>query len=194
LCNYIKKNKLNKKIAKLLSNTNERLLPQNVNFIKENKIFDKVCDHMRCWDGGATFFTCREENYHILDNLSWCEEKNKKLISTDYFSFACPFVNYWNGDYCSIKNKYERCDCGRIFRDFEFLENRPFSIKGKNILEIREKIKEFNIKEIRCATDSLEIITNYEIKEENKKNIENIINKLLIGETKISFLVEKFYG
>ena len=43
---------------------------------------------MRCWDGGATFLTCKDNNYHVLDNLSYCYEKENKLISTDYFSFS----------------------------------------------------------------------------------------------------------
>jgi hypothetical protein len=152
---------------------------------------------MRCWDGGATFFTCKHQNYHLLDNLCWCDEKNKKLISTDYFSFPSPFVDYWNGDLCRLKNEYQRCDCGRLYRDFEFLENRPFSIKGRNILEIKEKIKQYKIKEVRCSMmlgeSFLEIVTSRELCEKSKKKIKIDINNILGSENlKIKYLVEDY--
>lgn len=198
LCNYLKNNKINIKIANLLSNTNEKLLESSIFYIKENNIFDNICDHMRCWDGGATFFTCKHENYHLLDNLSWCVEDEGKLISTDYFSLASPFVEYWNGDYCKIDSKYQKCDCGRLYRDFEFLENRPFLIKGKNILEIQSAVKDFNqIREIRCSKDSLEIVSDINISTNEQKTIKEIVNKVLNNDEdellKISFFVEKIW-
>jgi hypothetical protein len=200
LCNYIKQNEIDIKLASLLSNTNEKLLPSTISYIKENNLFDSICDHMRCWDGGATFFTCRDENYHLMDNLSWCIEKDNKLISTDYFSLASPFVNYWNGDLCKIDNNYKRCDCGRLYRDFEFLENRPFLIKGRNIIRIKEELSRFNsIKEVRCSKNYLELVSNEEIGLSNQKTIETIINKLLnnVEENerdiiKLKFLVENY--
>jgi hypothetical protein len=179
-CNYIRKFKIKHKICNLLSNTNEFLLSSDVAFLTENKFVDNVCDHMRCWDGGASFFTCKEKNYHLMDNLSWCEEVDTKLISTDYFSFPSPFVNYWNGDYCKIDNKYQRCDCGRLYRDFEFLENRPFSLKGMCLKDIKDKIKEMDIQGItqaRCSVDSIDIISNKELSEQEKLMIRNITNK-----------------
>lgn len=200
-CNYLKNNKIKIKISKLLSNTNEKLLEGTIKQIEEEKYFDHICDHMRCWDGGATFFTCIEENYHLMDNIAWCvEEEENKLISTDYFSLASPFVNYWNGDFCRIENKFKRCDCGRIYRDFEFLTNRPFTIKGKNINTIRESLSNFNqIKEVRCSKEFLEIVCNSLIKEEDKKTILENINKILnFGEKnerdliKIKFLMENY--
>jgi hypothetical protein len=135
-----------------------------------------------------------------MDNLSWCIEKNNKLISTDYFSLASPFVNYWNGDLCKIDNNYKRCDCGRLYRDFEFLENRPFLIKGRNIIRIKEELSRFNsIKEVRCSKNYLELVSNEEIGLSNQKTIETIINKLLnnVEENerdiiKLKFLVENY--
>lgn len=180
LCDYLKNSGINIKISKLLSNTNEKLLECTIHYIKENKTFDKICDHMRCWDGGATFFTCKEENYHLMDNLSWCVEKNKRLICTDYFSLSSPFVNYWNGDLCRINEKYERCDCGRLYRDFEFLDNRPFLIKGRNILRIRDMLSSFKqIKEVRCSQEFLEIVSQIELNQEDQKTILDNINNLL---------------
>jgi len=201
LCNYLQKNDLNIKVSKLLSNTNEQLMSKTIKYIKDHNTFDNICDHMRCWDGGATFFTCKEENYHLMDNLSWCVEKDERLISTDYFSLASPFINYWNGDLCRIKNnEYKRCDCGRLYREFEFLDNRPFLIKGKSILKIRENLSSFkNVKEVRCSRNYLEIVSDELLSFENQKTITDNINNLLnCGEKnevdliKISFLVENY--
>jgi len=201
LCNYLQRKNLNVKISTLLSNTNEKLMAKTIKYVKDNNLFDSICDHMRCWDGGATFFTCKEENYHLMDNISWCVEKDNKLISTDYFSLASPFVNYWNGDLCKIDNKnYQRCDCGRLYREFEFLDNRPFLIKGKSILKVREKLSFFKeIKEVRCSGNYLEIVSSSQLNSDDQKTIiDNINNLLNYGEKneidliKISFLVENY--
>ena len=83
-----------------------------------------------CFWSFSILFTCKEKTYHLCDNLSWSEEIDGKLITTDYFSLPSPFIKYWNGDLCKIFDKYRRCECGRLFRNFEFVESRPFSLKG----------------------------------------------------------------
>lgn len=188
LCNYIKKYNIKHKIANLLSNTNERFLPADAYFLIQNNYFNHVCDHMRCWDGGVSFFTCKEKNYHLMDNLSWCEDVDTKIVSTDYFSLSSPFIRYWNGDYCKINNVYQRCDCGRLYRDFEFLENRPFSLKGLCLKDIKDAIQKMNIQEItqaRCSVNSIDIISNRELSEEEKSMIQKITDKF-----NFKFLVE----
>lgn len=158
------------KVFGLVSNSNERLLPSDASFLMMGYA-GKVCDHMRCWDGGAGFWTCRHGTYHLMDNLSWCEEVDGKLVSTDYFSLPCPFVRYWNGDFCRITDTYKRCECGRLYRDFEFLENRPFSVKGRSITEIRETISMMGLKEVKrvtCSTDCIIITSIREIPESKK--------------------------
>lgn len=171
LCHHVRKNEERFKICKLLSNSNERLLPQDAAFLMDGRV-DDMCDHMRCWDGGASFFTCRHKNYHLLDNLCWCYEHEERLISTDYFSLPSPFVNYWNGDFCRISDKYERCECGRLYRDFEFLENRPFSVKGRSISDLRDTLNSLrirNIKQVRCTPESVEIVSYSPIQEGYKQ-------------------------
>lgn len=171
LCYYLKKNEKKFKMCSLLSNSNERLKPQDALFLL-NGYVDNICDHMRCWDGGASFFTCVHKNYHLMDNLSWCYEVDQKLVSTDYFSLPSPFVNYWNGDFCRISNRYERCECGRLYRDFEFLENRPFSLKGRSISELKDTLNSLrirNIKQVRCTSESVEIVSYSPIQEGYKQ-------------------------
>lgn len=171
LCHHARRMGLKSKMFGLVSNSNEKIMAEDAAFLLDG-LANSVCDHMRCWDGGATFFTCKHLNYHLLDNLSWCEEVEGKLVSTDYFSLPSPFVRYWNGDFCRITDRYERCECGRLYRDFEFLENRPFSIKGRSILDIKstlDSLRITNIKQVRCSTESVEIVSYSPIKDEHRR-------------------------
>lgn len=179
LCSYLKRNSLKNKLCKLLSNSNERILSEDVLFLFDGYV-DNICDHMRCWDGGASFFTCKEKTYHLMDNLSWCIEIDNKLISTDYFSLPSPFVNYWNGDYCSIENQYKRCECGRLYREFEFLENRPFSVKGTCFKQIKDKIESLNfdfIKQVRCGLNTIDVVISEKISSQKEQEISKITDK-----------------
>jgi hypothetical protein len=181
LCNYIKKNNINNKVCNLLSNSYEEILKSDVDYLNNNNLVDNICNHMRCWDGGATFFTCKYNTYHLLDNLSWCEEYENKLISTDYFSLPSPFVNYWNGDYCEIKNDYKRCDCGRLYRPFKFLRSRPFSVKGYAINEIYNKLKSLNInkvKQIKCYYNDIVVICDDDVEFEKKQILKKEFEKI----------------
>jgi len=178
-CSYINKNNLNLKICKLLSNSNERILDEDIEFLFKGYV-DHICDHMRCWDGGASFFTCKYKTYHLMDNLSWSFEINSKLITTDYFSLPSPFVNYWNGDYCKIDNEYKRCECGRLYREFEFLENRPFSLKGTCFKEIKEKIEKLNlepIKQVRVGLNTIDVVISEKISTKSEQAISGITDK-----------------
>lgn len=178
LCHHIRKLGFNGRIGRLLSQTNEMLMQDDVGFLFiENAYFEKVCDHMRCWDGGASFFTCRFGNYHLMDNLSWCEESEGRLISTDYFNLASPFVRYWNGDMCRISGETSRCECGRLFREFEFLENRPFSLSGVCLGELRRKMMGLGlkcIKQVRCYVDSIDVVSSRELSTEEKRSISSL--------------------
>jgi hypothetical protein len=158
------------KVFGMVSNSNERLLPSDASFLLLG-YSGAVCDHMRCWDGGASFWTCRQGTYHLMDNLSWSEEIDGMLVSTDYFSLPAPFVRYWNGDFCRITDTYQRCECGRLYREFEFLENRPFSLKGRSILEIRETISMLGLREVKrvsCSADAVVVTSTSEIPDSKK--------------------------
>jgi hypothetical protein len=179
LLHYARKWGVNKPLATLLSNTCERMLPEDHKNLTEEGIVRHVCDHMRCWDGGAGFFTCRYGIYHLMDNLSHTYQgENNMLISTDYFSFASPFVNYWNGDYVDIELAYKRCSCGRLYRPFRFLQSRPFTVKGRNIAEWRQRMREENIrgiKQVICNRSYIEVISNRTFSEEEKEKLRGII-------------------
>lgn len=180
LRHYLIKFGYNKKICKLMNQTTEFLIQDDIKFLKENNYIDNYCDSMRCWDGGATFFTCKHNTYHLMDNLSWVESRENKIISTDYFSFAEPFVNYWNGDLCELDNKYKKCLCKRYYRPFKMLENRPFGIKGPTKLtEIKEKINNLYFKEkLICVNfDNLKAIitVKQDLNQNETENIKEIL-------------------
>jgi hypothetical protein len=186
ICHYIRKLGFNKKICKLLSHSNEFPLKEDFSFLKENRNIDYYCDHMRCWDGGATFFTCKHETYHLLDNLTYCEEKEGKLVSTDFFSFPAPFVNYWNGDLCSISDEYKRCECGRLYRPFKMLQNRPFALKGTTRLkDIKEQIGSLcfkgDITQVKFDNLNVDIISKRTLIEEEKEKLSSILHEYKIN-------------
>lgn len=178
MCHYIRRLDFQGRLANLLSQTNERLLQEDARFLfVENSHFGQVCDHMRCWDGGASFFTCREGNYHLMDNLSWCEEIGGRLVSTDYFNFASPFVKYWSGDVCRIGRSLSRCDCGRLYREFEFVDNRPFSLRGVCLRDLKERMLSLGIpgiKQVRCYADSVNVVSSRALSEIEKSAISSL--------------------
>lgn len=180
LCEEIKQRKYSKKLCYLLSHSNEFPLQRDFKFLKEKELIDYHCDHMRCWDGGATFFTCKFGTYHLLDNITHHKSVNNKLVTTDYFSLAAPFVNYWNGDICEIKDEYQRCDCDRLYRPFKMLENRPFALKGPTKLtEIKQKIKELNfrnkIDQFQFENLSVNLYTNSTLNDDEKKILDGVL-------------------
>jgi len=193
MCNYIRKLGVKHPVGYLLSSTGDRILPADAYFLfVENKYFEHICDHMRCWDGGATFYTCRHRNYHLMDNLSWVEDVEGRMVCTDYFNLASPFVRYWNGDYCRVGKEYKRCECGRLYRDFEFLESRPFSLKGVCMKQIKDGIKSLDIsgiKEVRCSSSHLDVVSVKPLSEEDMANISALTDRF-----RFRFLTEEFHS
>jgi hypothetical protein len=193
MCNYIRKFGVKHKIGHLLSSTGDRILPADACFLFiDNNYFDHICDHMRCWDGGATFYTCKHRNYHLMDNLCWVEEIDGKMICTEYFNLASPFVRYWNGDYCKVGKEYKRCECGRLYREFEFMESRPFSLKGVCMKQIKEGIKALEvsgIKEVRCSMNYLDVVSVRDLSPEEMSKISALTDKF-----KFRFLKEEFHS
>lgn len=190
ICKYIKKFNYKNKLCKLLSHTGELPSYDDFYFLKNNGYIDSFCDSMRCWDGGATFFSCKFETRHLMDNISWTYEADGgKLVSTDYFSMAAPFVNYWNGDLCEISREYQRCKCGRLYRPFKMLESRPFEVKGpKKLNEIKKLISELDFAQIITHVQFNGLSVNITVSEAISKEQEEILQEILIG-YKLYFLI-----
>jgi len=193
MCNYIRKLDIRGRLGMLLSSTGDRISPADAHFLfVKNSYFDHICDHMRCWDGGATFYTCKHRNYHLMDNLCWVEEIDGRMVCTDYFNLASPFVRYWNGDYCRIGKEYRRCECGRLYREFEFVESRPFSLKGVCMRQIKEGLKALDIpgiKEVRCCSNHLDIVSTKPIPKEDRRRIASLTDRFAFR-----FVVEEHHS
>lgn len=181
LVNYLKQNNIKIYIGNLMSQTGELMRQSDKQDMIDNGYVNHVCDHMRCWDGGATFFTCKYDTYHLLDNLTWCTQgRNNELISTDYLSMPAPFINYWNGDLCEIKNEYQLCLCGRYYRPFKILQSRPFALKGPTKLtQIKEKISQLSFKtkinQIQFENLTVNVYSTIELTTDEKYTINNIL-------------------
>jgi hypothetical protein len=133
--------KQQKQICHLISNTGDRMHLKDVISLKNTGVIGNWCDHMRCWDGGITFMTCKFGTYHLLDGLAWTRsDENDRLISDDYYSLPSPFVNYWNGDFGTVGTTYHKCKCGRMYRDFTIKRIRSVIMSGVHNTTIRDNI------------------------------------------------------
>lgn len=118
------------RLGKLISNTGDRVNSDTLAFLVETGVFDQSCDHMRCWDGGAGFFTCKHGTYHLNEELSYIYTKDGEMATIDFFNYASPFINYMNGDKIEIDSEWKCCDCGRWYRPFRMLNRRSRGIRN----------------------------------------------------------------
>lgn len=178
------------KLCKLISNTGSKLNLRSVIELQQNGNIDAWCDHMRCWDGGVTFFTCKYNTYHLLDSLAWAYSEDYKLISYDYFSLPSPFVNYWNGDYAEISNQYERCKCGRAFRRFEIGRTRSKISQVAESSEVQSALADGGllegIKRVEITQKFMRVFTKYSLHSDQRKSI-----RAALPSVEIQFTVEE---
>lgn len=105
------------------------LKEEHKNFFLNNGL--QVKDHMRCWDGGATYFTCSNFNKHWIDFASVVNNIENRLISTDIWNQEELFINYWNGDNL-ITSRKSICECGLPIDEIQWIENpRYFIVKNQ---------------------------------------------------------------
>jgi len=182
-----------KKLCRLISNTGSKLRTQDVIELQQNGNIEAWCDHMRCWDGGVTFFTCKHNVYHLLDGLSWAYSDNYRLISYDYFSLPSPFVNYWNGDYADISEDYERCKCGRAFRRFEIGRTRSKITQVSELSSIQSRFTNNalldGVKRVDVIRKFMRIFTKYSLPNDQRKQI-----RAVFPGVEIQFTVEEDFG
>lgn len=168
----------NIKIARLISNTCESIIDSQVLLMSQHKMMDYFCDHMRGWDGGFTFITCKYGKKHILDYLSFVESFNNKLISTDFHNYSSPFIRYWNGDYISIEKEWKKCECGRFYRKFIFESRRKsFTINNITSIDLYDVVKNINKTiQLVCYKNKINVITCFELSFDEKKYLIDNIN------------------
>lgn len=174
-------------ICKLLSNTGSKVNRDDFDFLSANGNINNWCDHMRCWDGGVTFFTCRYHTRHLLDGLAWAYASEDRLISNDFYSLPSPFLNYWNGDQATIADHYKQCQCGRMYREFSIDRTRTVSLNGTTNRQICTSLQmnANRIKRIYSSDNFIRIFTKEPFstreRQEIRKNLSNF---------EINFIIE----
>lgn len=181
----IKRLNIDRPICKLLSNTGSKLDLNDINILTNRGAISNWCDHMRCWDGGVTFYTCAHNTYHLMDGLSFAYSDNYKLRSIDYFSLPSLFVNYWNGDYASINNSYQRCCCGRAYRPFIMGRTRSITSAivsdSQIITDVLEKNGVLNIiKRVDVVDSHMRFITLRTLPKEDKYLLKSLFPSAII--------------
>lgn len=182
-------------ICNLLSNTGDKVHPSDLDSLTKNGVISNWCDHMRCWDGGITFMTCIHHTRHLIDGLAWAiSDAHNRLISTDFYSLSSPFVNYWNGDYGRIDAEFQKCKCGRSYREFEITRTRSVVMADVHNHEVREQIMKTSvdvsgIKRAERAGSFLRIFTNRSYSGEERKQIRSTLPAL-----EINFITEEPNG
>jgi len=85
------------------------------NFLIVKKVFKNVFDIYGQAERVARFHLCENLKYHILDNYSYVEfkkeNKNYKIIGSNFSNAAMPLYRYDTGDYVSKLPK-KNCKCG----------------------------------------------------------------------------------
>lgn len=83
------------------------------------EVFDEYC----CNDGGACAWECgAHEGLHYFMERTIIEDVDGKMVVTDLWNRAMPFIRYKNGDSAKFLNK--KCSCGR--------ELPLIKVKGRN--------------------------------------------------------------
>lgn len=115
---YIKKNKIKLSGIKSINTTGSILTPETRE-LAENVFQCKIYDSFSC-EGGAVVYECESnENYHSAMEYAITEivdENNKdvtlgRLVTTDLWNYAMPFIRYDTQDIIEISDK--QCSCGR---------------------------------------------------------------------------------
>ena len=126
----------------------------------------KCRNHMRCWDGGATFFTCAFGSNHWVDFSSVNKVEDGNLISTDLWNRAQPHIDYRNGDILEWK-RGGLCECGMDIDHIDFGE-KPIAFEWNGaITRYATVLKAMNANSFsKCLTlsvcpDELVIISDF---------------------------------
>lgn len=105
--------------------TSETFIPKVRKLAKEYCACD-VIDIYGANDGGICAFECRQHNgYHISFERTCLEVIDNKIILTDLYNTAYPFIRYEVGDMTTSDNvRFNLCQCGCQFPMIEEIAGR----------------------------------------------------------------------
>ena len=99
----------------------------------------QVTDWITCFDGSLSSWNCKYGKYHLDFEVSYAyNDKDNKIILTDYWNKSEIFYNYFNGD-LGIINQNEKdniCKCGRFgpyLESFIGRSTETFNVNNKKI-------------------------------------------------------------
>lgn len=192
LSKYFRENNIDIYGINAINTTGNILFPEARDII-ERVFHAKIFDSYNC-EGGPNVFECpSHEQYHVSDEYGILEilDENQKdvkpgkigrLISTDFFNFAAPFIRYESLD---LAERGKTCICGRslstikkiigrendilISPSGQFLIGQTFTTYFKNISEIDN----FQILQPHLNNLIIRIVINAELSE---KKLDEIVS------------------
>lgn len=72
----------------------------------------KYRDHMRCWDSGATYFTCPFGHKHWVDVAFDYKWEGDRFLATDLWNIHQPHIDFDTKDDVTWSRSGEVCECG----------------------------------------------------------------------------------
>jgi phenylacetate-CoA ligase len=206
IARYIMKEKIHIDKLKAVNTTGEILFPEVRNIIS-NAFNCPVYDSYGC-EGGTAVFECpTHECYHSANEHTISEiiDNNEKptnhgrLITTDLFNYAVPFIRYNTQDIVTTHN--EKCSCKRELFSIKKIEGREVDIlktpSGKNLIvhyftgyfEWIKSVSQFQVIQYKADTIVLKIVPNNLFDSDEEKMIFSDISTY-IGED-VNFSIEK---
>lgn len=170
------------RLARLCWTTCESVIQDEVEQCRDRGFFDQFCDHMRCWDGGASFFTCQYGTYHCMDWLCDMQQGDRnQLETTDFFNLAAPFIRYRNGDEVRLMKTWAKCQCGRYYRPMQFYGKRPcFLVRSRGVeipsIAITDVVERFPVFiQAVCGDSHITIISDGVLTEEQQARLQELL-------------------
>jgi hypothetical protein len=95
--------------------------------------FPDWCDYMRSWDGGLTFWRCREGRYHTMDISTILRvESDGAAIVTDLTNHAQRFADYRTGDLVECLPEHVTCACGAPCRNLRYVRSSSWDFVDRH--------------------------------------------------------------
>jgi phenylacetate-CoA ligase len=189
---FLKENGIDGIRLKAVLTTAEMLFPYQRKLMSEVFQCDVLDGYGAC-DGGTAAFECQEHSgYHMFiertamefvddDGKQVAEGKNGRIVATDLFNYAMPFIRYDTGDMGTYST--EECACGRklplmkkiLGRTTDTLRFKTGAVlSGPSLIHI---MKDFDVKQYQIVQEKDDLL----------------IVKLIKGETFVDKDAEQLY-
>ena len=176
---------------------------------EDRKIIEKgfglpVVDEYGASEFGYIAWECKIGNWHVAEENIFLEsDENRKILITDLFNRAYPFIRYDIGDIGSISN--HRCQCGSKKRMLNKIQGRTnnwailqsgkkspgltFYYVARSILESTGVLNEFIIRQTKLDEFVFEIVSDRDLKKEEEKIIQTKMDEYL--EPNLNLIIQR---